>query len=98
MRAPKHSMPQTNSTGGTSDSIIVIILRVAIGRHQEYFTSAMAAHGAGPSSRNVVGSTARTSEQLQDPRKQACRGGWREAATHAHWRGSSLYHPIHQNL
>jgi hypothetical protein len=52
-----------------------LILRGAIGRQQAYFTGALAAPVAGPSSRSVVGSPARTSERLPDPRTQACRGG-----------------------
>jgi hypothetical protein len=54
---------------------VIAPLRGAIGRHQDYFPGAMAAHVAGPSSQSIVVNSARTSEQLQDPRKRACRGG-----------------------
>src|SRR4051812_32278523 len=47
---------------------VIAPLQGAIGRPQDYFPGALAAHVAGPLSRSVVVNIARTSEQLQDPR------------------------------
>ena len=65
-------------------------LRGALGRPEDYFPGALAAHVAGPSSRRVVVNIARTSEQLQGPRQQADRGWKRGADEDARWRGYPL--------